>query len=438
MAQQLINIGSTANDGTGTNWRTAWSYTNDNFTELFTSVESLKLNNRIIVRTAADLAGTLDSTKEYFLDGSIDMGSQNIEVPSGGITISGYNFNTSKLTSTASAFTLFTSPVGGSGDLVFKDFAIEVTGSGSKVYDITDATGFCAIEINRLNYNNCSSLGTIDSYRQGFESGTGRFGGSPQLEFAGNWAGGYFINSSIVRGVDNGSYSLFKAGAGLVFNSRFASNFNVDLSVGISLLDFAPSNFSNPSTLQLDGCIITRGGVLNADDSNITPNVSAANLISSWSSNNGLPNTLVGGELDITTEAATVITTAGVFVDLNGTFTSTDLQHFDVPASGQLRHLGNSPREFSLSGQFVIDSTANNEIDLKIVVFRSSTSIFEDSKTQRRVVNNLVGGRDVAYFNLASNIILDQNDYVKIQVANVGATNNVTSELDSYFNVRAR
>lgn len=438
MTQQLINIGSTANDGTGTNWRTAWSYTNDNFTELFTSVESLKLNNRIIVRTAADLAGTIDSTKEYFLDGSIDMGSQSIEVPAGGISISGYNFNASKLTSTASAFTLFTSPVGGSGDLVFKDFAIEVTGSGSKVYDIADATGFCAIEINRLNYNNCSSLGTIDSYRQGFESGTGRFGGSPQLEFAGNWAGGYFINSSIVRGVDNGSYSLFKAGAGLVFNSRFASNFNVDLSVGISLLDFAPSNFSNPSTLQLDGCIITRGGVLNADDANITPNISASSLISNWSNNNGLPNTFVGGELDITTEAATVITTAGVFVDLNGIFTSTDLQHFDVPAGGQLRHLGSSPREFHISGNLVIDGVANDEIDLKIVIFDSSTSTFIDSKAQRRVVNNLVGGRDVAYFSLADNIVLNQNDYVKLQVANVLATGNVTAEIDSFIAVSKR
>lgn len=438
MAQQLISIGGTANDGTGTNWRTAWSYTNDNFTELFTSVESLKLNNRIIVRTAADLAGTLDSTKEYFLDGSIDMGSQNIEVPPGGISISGYNFNTSKLTSTASAFTLFTSPVGGSGDLVFKDFAIEVTGSGSKVYDIADATGFCAIEINRLNYNNCSSLGTIDSYRQGFELATGRFGGSPQLELAGNWVGGYFINSSIVRGVDNGSYSLFKAGVGLVLNSRFASDFNVDLSAGISLLDFAPSNFANPSTLQLEGCIITRGGVLNADDANITPNISAASLISSWSSNNGLPNTFEGGELDITTEAATVITTAGVFVDLNGTFTSTDLQHFDVPASGQLRHLGSSPREFHISGNLVIDGVANDEIDLKIVIFDSSTSTFIDSKVQRRVINNLVGGRDVAYFSLADNIVLNQNDYVKLQVANVLATGNVTAEIDSFIAVSKR
>ena len=344
------------------------------------------------------------------------MGSQSIEVPAGGLSISGYNLKVSKLASTASSYTLFTSPVGGSGDVIFKDLSVDVSGSNSKVYDIKGATGFEGVEIVRLNYDNCSSLGTIDSYRQGFETGTGRFGGAPELELAGSWLGGYFIDSSIVRSINAGIYSLFKAGAGLAFGSRFRSNQNIDLPTGVSFMDFAPANFPNPSTLQLAECIVTRNGVIDATDAGIIPNISASDLASDWHSNSGIKNTFVGGELNTTAEVVTTISAAGVFVDLSGTYTSSDLQHFDVPASGQLRHLGSSPREFSLTGQLVVDGTANDEIDLKIVVFRSSTSTFEDSKTQRRVVNNLVGGRDVAYFNLASNIILDQNDYVKIQV----------------------
>jgi hypothetical protein len=35
MAQQTINIGSAPNDGTGTPLRTAFSYVNSNFTELY-------------------------------------------------------------------------------------------------------------------------------------------------------------------------------------------------------------------------------------------------------------------------------------------------------------------------------------------------------------------------------------------------------------------
>ena len=366
------------------------------------------------------------------------MDSQSIEVPAGGLNLSGYNFDVSQLVSTASAYTMFTSPIGGSGNLIGKDYGVDVSGAGSKVYDITDATGFNAFEFARINYNNCSSLGTITGYRQGLESGTGRFGGKPELELAGTWVGGYFIDTSIVRSLDDGAYTLFKAGPGFSMASRFRSNQNIDLPASASFLDFSASDFVNPSTVQLEGCIITRNGVFDANDSNLTPNIAASALVCAWSSNNGLPNTFVGGEAAITTEVTTTISVAGTFVDLAGTVTTDDLQHFDSPANGQLRHLGTSPREFALAGQLVLDSGSNDEVDLKVVIFRAATTSFEDAKTQRRVINNLQGGRDVGYFVITENIVLNVNDYVKLQVANVSATADITAELDSFFTVGAR
>ena len=154
--------------------------------------------------------------------------------------------------------------------------------------------------------------------------------------------------------------------------------------------------------------------------------------------NQGIPNTFVGGQGVITSESTTTITTLGVFVDLAGTFTVSDLQHFDSPSNGQLRHLGTTPVDYEVSGQLVIECTANDEVDLKVVIFRSATTSFEDAKTTRRVINNLQGGRNVAYFVIVDNITLNQNDYVKLQVANVAATNDITAELDSYFMVGAR
>ena len=47
---------------------------------------------RIYVRSSADF-GTIDSTKEYFIDGIVDMTGVSIEVPAGGINLSGYNFD---------------------------------------------------------------------------------------------------------------------------------------------------------------------------------------------------------------------------------------------------------------------------------------------------------------------------------------------------------
>ena len=439
MAQKLINIGTSANDGTGTNWRTAWTYVNENTTELFESVEALNFNNRVVVKQASDLAGALDSTKEYFIDGIIDMGSQSIEVPISGLSLSGYNFDVSKLVSTASAYTMFTSPVGGSGDVIGKDYAIEVSGSSSKVYDIKDATGLNAFEFARINYNNCTSLGVIDGYRQGLEVGSGRFGGKPQLELVGTWLGGYFIDTSIVRGLDDGAYSLFKAGSGFTMGSRFRSNMNIDLPASVSFFDFAVGNFVNPSTLQIEGAIITRNGVFDATDSNITPNISASALASLWSNNNGMPNTFEGGSIGITTEAVTTINTIGVYEDVNAAlWTAADLQHFDNPAGNQLRHLGNTPREYKVIADFLIDSASNNVLTLRVSKWDNSAASFSVVLNQSRQVNSLVGGRDVAFFGININTTLDQNDYIKFEIANQTSTANATAELDSYYIVEAR
>ena len=398
------------------------------------------LVNRITVEQASDLAGILDSTKEYFIDGIIDMGSQSIEVPAGGLNLSGYNFNASKLISSAGAYTMFTSPVGGSGDILGKDYAIEVTGTGSQVYNIVSATGFDAFEFARINYNDCESLGTITNYRQGLEVGTGRFGGKPELTLAGAWLGGYFIDTSIIRSMTDGAYSLFKAGAGFVMSSRFRSNMNLDLPASASFFDFATGNFVNPSTLQIEGAIVTRNGVFDSNDSNIAPNISESDLVSNWMGNNGMPNTFVGGSVGVTTETATLNSSvsAGVFLDIDASlWTSADLQHFDNPAGGQLRHLGNTPREYKIVASFAIDSSANDVLTLRVTRWDDSAASFVTVLDQSRQVNNLVGGRDVAFFTVNINTELDQNDYIKLQVAN-DSTNDTTAEADSYFIVEQR
>lgn len=438
MAQQDIIIG-TADAKTGDTLFSAFTKAQSNFTELYSggldSLITVKQSN-----LATTLGGTIDSTKVYILDGIIDFTGTglSIEVPAGGISIIGTTFDVSKMICSDAAFTLFTSPVGGSGNVLGVDYAVEITGAGSQVYDLTDATGFNAFEFTRINYNDCSSLGSLTSYRQGLEIGTGRFGGKPELTLIGTWLGGYFIDTSIVRGLVDGAYSLFSAGAGFVMSSRFRSNQNIDLPASASFIDFAAGNFVNPSTLQLDGCLITRDGVFDATDTNIIPNISATALVSEWMGNNGIDNTFVGGEAVVSSEVLTTIVTDGVYVDLAGTWTATGLTHFDSPSNGQLRHLGDSPREYQIGSQFVIDGTANDVVAIKAVVFRSATTSFEDQKVQNRVINALQGGRDVGYYVYFDNITLNKNDYVKFQVANIGATNNVTAELDSSFVVQTR
>jgi len=413
--------------------------TGDNIKLTNTVDPATGLSNRVVVTQASDLAGTLDSTKQYFLDGIIDMGSQSIEVPPGGLNITGYSFDLSKLTSSAAAYTMFVSPAGGSGNVLGMDYAIEVTGAGSQVYDLVSDTGFEAFEFTRINYNNCSSLGTIDNYRQGLEIGTGRFGGKPELTLAGTWLGGYFIDTSIVRSLDDGAYSLFAAGTGFVMTSRFRSNMNLDLPASASFFDFAPANFVNPSTLQIMGAIVTRDGVFDATDSNITPNISEGDLVSDWTGNNGMPNTFEGGSVGVTTAVATTINTIGTFEDLDATLWSVlDLQHFDNPAGNQLRHLGNTPREYKVIADFTLESSPNDVLTLRVSKFDSSATSNSVVLDQSRQVNALVGGRDVAFFSININVVLDQNDFIFLEVTNQTSTDAVTAEVDSYMTVEDR
>jgi hypothetical protein len=397
------------------------------------------LLNRVRVTQASDLSGVLDSDKEYFIDGVVDMGSQPVEIPQGGLSLAGYNFDASKLISSEGNYTMFTSPVGGSGNVLGKDYAIEVTGVASKVYGIKSATGAEAFEFARINYNDCSSLGVIDNYRQGLEVGTGRFGGKPELTLAGAWLGGYFIDTSIVRGMVDGVYSLFAAGAGFTMASRFRSNMNLDLPANASFFDFSPANFVNPSTLQIQGAIATRDGVFNSKDTNISPNITETDLVSNWSENNGMPNTFEGGSIGVTSEATTTINTQGVFVDIVAdSWTPADLQHFDNPSNGELRHLGNTPRDYKVIADFTLESGSNDDLSLRVLKWDDSASSFVTVLDQSRQVNNLSGGRDVAFFSININTTLDKNDYIKLQVTNQSDDSDVLAETDSYYIVEQR
>lgn len=62
MAQQIINVGAVANDGQGTPLRTAFQYINENFTELFNTVQPVPATP---VGQEGDLPGMLAFDPDY-------------------------------------------------------------------------------------------------------------------------------------------------------------------------------------------------------------------------------------------------------------------------------------------------------------------------------------------------------------------------------------
>ena len=400
-------------------------------------VDNEFLTSRIIVRQASDF-GVIDSDKEYIIDGEVDMGTTPIEVPVGGINIMGLGAGVTCLFSTEDNYTMFTSPVGGSGSLNDHDIDYKVSGANSQLYALTDATGFNAVEHESVNFTDCTSLGYLDGYRQGLELNTGRFGGTPELEFRGTWLGGYRCTTSITRSLTDGAYTLFKAGAGLVFNSRFLTDMNADLNATVSLADFASANFTNTSDLQFRDCEVQRNGVRDASDVTLIPNILATDLKSSFRGNLGLPNTHVGGDSEITATALTTINTIDVFEDVAGTYTTSELTHFDAPANGQLRHIGDEPLDYKITVSASVLGTANEVLNLKLVKWDNSLASFVDIKTETSTVSNLQGGADFAYFHMIKTVSLSINDYVKLQVSNSTSTANVTAKVGTDIYIEER
>jgi len=407
---------------------------------------SLGLENRVVVNQSnflTTICGTIDSTKEYFLDGIIDIGSNSITVPTTGIEIKGYSFDNSGLISSEDNFTMLVSEsiAIGSGNVLGFDFYMSVTGANSKIHELYDATGFNAVEYQRVNYIDCTSLGDLYDYRQGLESGTGRFGGSPSLTLHGLWLGGFRITTSITRNMsDTTTEPLFKTGGLFQMNSRFLTDMNCELGSLQPFTDFSPSNFPNPGTVQFRGVEMTRDGVYNADDSNLTPNLDRGDLPCYWKQNNGLPNTFVGGTTSVVSEETTVVSAGSTWYTMEGIFAGTGLQHFSDSADGKLTHLGNSPREFEVTGSLTLDSNPGNVLRTRFRRWDDSASAFVDlDYTQQvRQVNSQVGPRDVAFFTIVVGVVLDQNDYLQLQVRNDNGNNDIICETGSYFRIQER
>jgi hypothetical protein len=392
--------------------------------------------NEIPIRSATQLSGTLRSDVIYRIEGNVDLSGTgvSIEVPLGGLYIMGIHQGICKLTCTDTDYRLFTSPVGGSGDLFVTGVDLRTFGTGSGVYALTDATGNHAVETFDCNYTGCASLGELIGYRQVLQSNTGRFGGTPELTLSGTM-NGYRETTSIVRGISDIT-ALFKAGNNLSFSSRFLTDLNCDLPAVGALLDFSPSNFNSEELLQLVGCTITRQGVFEDVGSTITPNIDHTAPEAVFKGNTGITNTKKYLKADCTAEVVTPIALGGTYYPLLGTMTVYQNSHISMPENGVYEVLSGSS-VYDVTGDFSIEGNPSDVIDLRVTrsVDGGATYPTQINHT-RRVINNISGPRDVAFIPINFITVLEKGDRLRVEVENLTGPNDVTSEIGSFLNIK--
>ena len=429
MAKQNINVGAIPNDKSGDTLRSSNIKINSNFDELYDIVSDV-----VVKVTSASQLASIDSNKIYRIQGNVNLGSMSIEVPAGGINLIGDGTRLSTLSSSTNSYTMFTSPIGGSGDVFINSLDIQVTGTGSQVFDLTDTDGTHALETDAVNYTGCTSRGELTDYRQVLETNLGLFGGTPELTLSGTMNG---IRSvvAIARGLSNLT-ALYKEGTSLSITGRFITDFNCDLPTTGAFCDFQDSDFVTDESFELKDARFTRNSIINAADTGIISNMTADSVKAKWNNNVGIKNTFKYLEARCTAEVLTSIVAANTYYPLAGTFTLNSGVHFDMPANGEFRAL-TGQGTYRIQAELEIVGTTTEEIDIKITKSTDDGSTWPTEVNHiRRQVNNFVGSRDVAFFPINFIVDLNEGDRIRFEVENAttpASTNDVTLGLDSFI-----
>jgi len=396
-------------------------------------------NSTVIVRTAADLSGTLSSDVVYLVDGEIDMGTQAITVPSGGLEIGGYGLNVSKLTSTENSYTMFVDSASDAGNLFLSDITVDVSGTSSQVFDLDNSGANGAVEMNTINFENCTSLGTLDAYRQFLLFNSFWNNCDDGITFAGTWAGGASIRTFLVRNFGaTGTVFTGSTSPALTFGSRFICDGNINVPSGATVYDFEASMFTNDAGFELITGEYSGDGTVIAVKSPVIDNTSTK---SRHRDNNGMMNTYVGGRwyIDTGDSTATTISTQDTYVKAAGTTTEEDLQWFSSSGDNDLTYDSTQTVEVQIAGSINVSAVSggsDKNITLTLRHWDDSAGAYVDLPNKAKGVSTSAGTfHNIGIIGYAS---MDTDDRIELWIENNSDTVNLTVDEGSLLSISER
>ena len=380
--------------------------------------------------------GEIDSTKVYTIDGNLDISGYQITVPAAGLQMHGFGFDISSLSSSDNQ-PMFISPGGGSGNVLMQEMALSATGASGSVFALTDATGFNAVEFERVNFNNCTDLGYFDGYRQGLESGTGRFGGTPSLEFRGTWLGGYFITTSIARSLTDSVYSIYKCAVGQTFASRLGGNPNILVPANVTVFEVTPANFVEDELFQLDGANFQGDGT-------VLSGITEADKEARVQNTKGITNTFVGIYWKCTSVVqnnliGTAAAPAGLKdpVLLSGTTVSVDQVWFSQTGNNSVTCLTSETINVKgiFNGSFYTGSNQVKEFTIHVCHYKDSD--MSDNIIASTTFSTNTQGRAESVAIFTPRIQMTVNDRLEVLIQTTETSNeDITMQKDSHFLVQ--
>jgi len=392
------------------------------------------LDSTVIVKQASDLA-VIDSTKFYFIDGVIDMGSQAIEVPAGGFYFGGSDYFVCGLISSADNYTMFVNKTGeAAGNWRSQNVTLNLTGVNSQLFNLDNQKTNGAVELISTNVGafgpNTTVVGELTDYRQFRTEDVAFIGVADGLTFNGEWSGGFAIRDTVLLILPD-NISLFKEGTNLNFLGSSVSDINA-LSVGdsVTVFDFQESNFSKDWGFILDGARFRLGETP-------VPNIPRESTKRYFKASRGVRNTFPGGRWECTAQVVTPLV-LNQDSKLLGTTAYSGMVHFTGVNNNEFVYNSLVESDYNIVGQIIVDGGANDTIRLQVRKYIDGGATFETLDTYTRSVVNSIGGNDNAIFNLNTPTILNQNDTIELWIANITDNTNVTMLIGSYIRIAER
>ncbi len=388
----------------------------------------------IIVTQGSDIFNkSLDPTKVYRLANKIiPTATDSIWVGEGGLSINGYGERISSFIGTESNTDLFIKDPSASytGAVIIKNLSITLSGANSQVFALDNDEQIDnennQIEFDTVSFVSCTNVGYLRNYRQGFWN-VGSFIFSGALSLGGTWSGGFKIVEN--RTINGNADAQIKAEVGLSLGGRFFTNmFYTATDSGASVCDFSPSNIVNDVDFQIIGAEFD-GAVSEISDH--FPNMPIESTKAFYDSF-GIEKTNVGARTSYITEATTIISSTGVWVDASGTTEILNAQWFTQPSNGEQLYGCNQNISGRVEGSIIIDGGFGDFVGARIVQTRGETdTIVAESRGE------IALGGTIPMVLLGFAEIKD-GDSFKLQVRNEDDTTDIIVKLLSQFIISKR
>ena len=425
MAQKFVDIGSTANDGTGTNQRDAWDFVNQNFTEVY----GFQTNNIIVINQESDFPNqtattiTLDAGLCYHLGDTI-ITNKNFVVEGGLGVCFKSNTGLSLGLVYGGAGNLFT--MGAGASLQLSDIGIS-----APLANLFDFDG--ASTLNMFNFISlgCVGIGTfvagstssvvLDNWALLDVSGNG-------FDFTGNWA--LLSMSRVLSQTTSTSHEFIDMNTA-TFDDVNLSRVEVDGPSGSVFIKGATGSANiNANRLAVVTVCTIAGGM--------TPLSGVENGDFRWDfqKNSPIRDSMTHADIFLTGGAETITTgSAGDWQEIGvpsggGVSWDSDLaERFTVGTDGTLTYIGERPIDVRMTGRATIEKSGGGSDILEARIAKNWDGTASDGGLEKSRAQTESSSPTTVPIGALTH--LEQNDDIRVIFSNTNGTANIIASVSS-------